>query len=72
MSSSILLFSACLQLIFGGLYKKFSYNKESIKSFFLIASVTVLFTFLLEKENELVSLSYGKLILFRFFSNNWN
>jgi len=55
MSSSILLFSACLQLIFGGLYKKFSYNKESIKSFFLIASVTVLFTFLLEKENELFS-----------------
>jgi NADH-quinone oxidoreductase subunit N len=55
MSSSILLLSACLQLIFGGFYKKFSYNKESIKSFFLIAVVTVFFTLLLEKEHELFS-----------------
>ena len=55
MSSSILLLGACLQLMFGGFFKKFSYNKESIKSFFILSIVTVLFTLLLEKENELFS-----------------
>ena len=48
MSSSILLLGACLQLMFGGFFKKFSYNKESIKSFFILSIVTVLFTLLLE------------------------
>ena len=55
MSGSILLLGSCLKLIFGGFYKNFSYNKESIKSFFLISIVTVFFTLLLEKENELFS-----------------
>jgi len=55
MSSSILLLGACLQLMFGGFFKKFSYNKESIKSFFILSIVTVLFTLFLEKENELFS-----------------
>jgi NADH-quinone oxidoreductase subunit N len=55
MSIGILLFGSCLKLIFGGFYKNFSYNKESIKSFFLISIVILFFVFSLEKENELFS-----------------
>ena len=55
MSGSILLLGSCLKLMFGGFYKNFSYNKESIKSFFIISIVIVFFTLFLEKENELFS-----------------
>ena len=53
MSGSILLLGSCLKLVFGGFYKKFSYSKESIKSFFLISIVIIFFTLSLEKEISL-------------------
>ena len=52
MAGSILLLGSCLNLMFGGFYKKFSYNKESIKSLYLISLVVIFLTFSLEKEVE--------------------
>jgi NADH-quinone oxidoreductase subunit N len=55
MSIVLLLFGSCLKLVFGGVYKNFSYNKENLKSFFLISVVILFFTLLLEKESGLFS-----------------
>jgi NADH-quinone oxidoreductase subunit N len=55
MPTGFLLFCGCLMLVFGGFYKNFSYHKESIKSFFLMSVVILLFTLSLKKENELFS-----------------
>ena len=55
MTASILLLSSCLKLMFGGFYKKFSYNKESLKSLYIISFTTVGLALLLEKEIEFFS-----------------
>jgi NADH-quinone oxidoreductase subunit N len=55
MSFVILLLGCCLKLIFGGIYKNFSYNKESLKSSFLISIVSIVFALFLEKESQLYS-----------------
>ena len=52
MSIGILLLGSCLKLFFGGFYKNFSYNKESLTSLFLISIAIIFLVLCLEKENE--------------------
>jgi NADH-quinone oxidoreductase subunit N len=55
MSVFLLLVGCCLMLVFGAVYKNFSYDKECIRSFFIMSIVILFLTLSLETESALFS-----------------